>query len=124
LGGRLDAFVLGVLHLLVRLVGSNESLQLSVGQGAEHVTLGDRVLNVAEDALLDLELAVEVLREHPEDGQQHQDARHAENDVERLLIAVMLVGSSHWRPLSAWSPVRRSGPTGCVPWAWHRVFKY
>ena len=66
-----------------------------IGHLVEHGALGERQLNIAEAALHVLILAVVILHEHPDDARQHQNARHSEDNVQRLLIAVSLISSCH-----------------------------
>jgi hypothetical protein len=88
--------------------------QILDGEAREH-----RRLDVAELALFGLPFAIVVLDEHPDHAHQHRDARHPENDVQDLLIAVGLVGGGH-KKVSNYScrtglqPVL-PGRTGCKP---------
>jgi hypothetical protein len=61
----------------------------------QRLPLSDRHLDHAKDTLFLLVFAMVILKEHPQDAQQHQDARNRIHDVERVLIAKRFVAGSH-----------------------------
>jgi hypothetical protein len=96
---RTQLVVLGVVILLGLgdLFARLRDLLLA-GKLRNHLVLVHRFFHVAEVALNMLELAIVILPEHPQGSQQHQDAGNREDDVERPLIAVGLIGGGHDRP--------------------------
>ena len=66
-----------------------------VGHALQHPAFGEGGLHVAEVALHLLVFTEVVLAEHPHDARQHDDTRYREDNVERLLVAVGLVGGCH-----------------------------
>jgi len=69
-----------------------------VGHPVEGEALGHQGFDVAESTLLFLPFAIVVVREHPHDADQQEQAGHAEDRVQRFLVAIGLVAGCHGIP--------------------------